>query len=205
MEFKKNAIPNVNSKIRILHALPKGPNVDIYANGLLIARDIAFSKISNYFSLAAGNYEIQLYKTGFYDNPLYSQTVNLTGAKSYTLSLVSLTGNFYILLLEDDNIATTIAPSFLRFINLSPNSPLLTLSLSNGTTLFDSVEYLETTDYYKLSSGIYNFEVTIASDQAISKFIRNLTLQNGKFYTIYIIGLFNSEPKLGYISVEDTD
>lgn len=203
METIKSSLPNVNSHIRILHAFPKAPNIDVYANGLLIAKDIAFSKSSKYFSLTPNNYEIQIYKSGFYDTPLYSQTISLNGSQSYTICVVPLSDEIYFLILKDGNVPATPTPSFLRFINLSPNSPLLSLSLPNNIILFNSVEYLETTEYYKLSSGIYNFEVTIASDEFISKYIKNVTLDNGNFYTIYVIGLFRDEPKLGYLLLQD--
>lgn len=195
---------NVNSNIRVLHALPKAPNVDFYGNGLLIAKDIAFSKISQYLSLTPGTYKFQIFKTGFYDIPLYTQTLTLRGGDYFTISIVSLGGQTYFFILRDDNSQASKPPSFLRFINLSPNSPLLSLSLPNSNSpLFNAVEYLETTNYCKLSSGIYNFQVNIASDQIITKFIRNITLDNKKLYTIYIIGLFNSDPRLGYLFVQD--
>ena len=55
-----------------------------------------------------------------------------------------------------------------------------------------------------LSSGIYNLQVTVASDQSITKYIRNISFDNGKFYTIYIIGLFNDTPQLGYLLTVDS-
>ena len=204
MENRKNTLPNINSNIRILHALPKYHNIDIYANGLLIAKNIAFSKISKYFSLVPRKYEIQIYKSGFYDNPIYSQTVTLTSKQYYTICLTPLNEEIYFLILKDGSIIPKNSPSFLRFINLSPNSPLLSLSLPNNEILFDSVEYLETTDYYNLSSGIYNFQVAFFSDETFIKYIKNIMLDNGKFYTIYIIGLFKDKPKLGYLLVQDS-
>ena len=112
-------------------------------------------------------------------------------------------GNLYLFRLKDDNVPSTKIYTFLRFINLSPNSPLLSLSLPNNIELFNSVEYLETTGYYMLSSGIYNLQVTIASDQSITKYIKNISFYNGNFYTIYIIGLFNDTPQLGYLLTVD--
>ena len=109
-----------------------------------------------------------------------------------------LNGLGFVEELFDKEIST-----FLRFMNLSPNSPLLSLSLPNNTELFNSVEYLETTGYYMISSGIYNLQVTIASDESVKKYINNISFDNGNFYTIYIIGLFNDTPKLGYLLTVD--
>ena len=80
---------------------------------------------------------------------------------------------------------------------------MLSLALPNGVTLFNQAEYLETTGYYPLSAGIYNFEVLLGSSQVTTKFIKNITLDVSRFYTIYIIGLFNDKPPIGYLFVDD--
>ena len=200
--FNRNA-PVIDSNIRILHAVPTATAIDIYANGNLIARNVSFSQLTKYSALPAGIYQFQLYAACTYDKPLLSQDIAITHGANYTISVVTLQDNLYLFRLKDDNVPSTKISTFLRFMNLSPNSPLLSLSLPNNTELFNSVEYLETTGYYMLSSGIYNLQVTVASDQSITKYIKNISLYNGNFYTIYIIGLFNDTPQLGYLLTVD--
>ena len=200
--FNRNA-PVIDSNIRILHAVPTATAIDIYANGNLIARNVSFSQLTKYSALPAGSYQFQLYAACTYDKPLLSQDIAITHGANYTISVVTLQDNLYLFRLKDDNVPSTKIYTFLRFINLSPNSPLLSLSLPNNIELFNSVEYLETTGYYMLSSGIYNLQVTVASDQSITKYIKNISLYNGNFYTIYIIGLFNDTPQLGYLLTVD--
>ena len=177
--------------------------IDIYANGNLIARNVSFSQLTKYSALPAGSYQFQLYAACTYDKPLLSQDIAITNGSNYTISVVTLQDNLYLFRLKDDNVPSTKISTFLRFMNLSPNSPLLSLSLPNNTELFNSVEYLETTGYYMISSGIYNLQVTIASDESVKKYINNISFDNGNFYTIYIIGLFNDTPKLGYLLTVD--
>lgn len=203
MNLFRDTLPNLQSSIRLLHALPKAGPVDAYANGEPIAKGLLFGKFSPYLSLEAGNYEIQLYPAGLYDKPLLTKTIDLLSKTSSTISIVTLDDAIDLFILPDSNSGHNISNTFLRFINLSPNSPLLTLSLSNNTPLFNNVEYVETTGYYPLSPGIYNFRVTLSTSEAISKFISELRLINGQFHTIYIIGLFNDTPQLGYIVLRD--
>ncbi|MCE9656364.1 DUF4397 domain-containing protein [Clostridium celatum] len=198
-----SSLPRVNSNIRILHAVAKAPNIDLYVNGSLIVSNLAFGKISNYTLLTPGEYEFQIYKAGTYDTPILTQNVDLVPNANYTISIVTLSNNLFLFKLKDDNVPVIKTLAFLRFINLSPNAPLLSLSLPNGTVLFNGAEYLETTGYYQVSSGIYNFEVLLGSSEVTAKYIKNLTLDGNKFYTIYIIGLFNDKPPLGYLFVED--
>lgn len=203
MEQFSKSLPRVETSVRILHAVPKGPNVDVYVNGSLLTSNLAFGKISKYTVLSPGEYEFQLFRAGTYDKPLLTQTVQLLANANYTVSIVTLANALYLFRLKDDNVPITRAQAFLRFINLSSNAPLLSLALPNVVTLFNEAEYLETTGYYQLSAGIYNFDVLLGSSQITTKYIKNITLDGGKFYTIYIIGLFNDKPPLGYLFVDD--
>lgn len=202
MLFRQN-MPKLQSKIRFLHAIPSMPAVDVYLSGSLFGKNVAFSDITCYENISPGNYELQLYKTGTYDKPLMSKEVDILPKSNLTVNLVALGGKLDILKLNDATGKGGLANSFLRFINLSPNSPLLTLSLPNDIPLFNSVEYLETTGYYALSPAIYDFKVSFSSLAGLYKFISTKTLTNGKFYTIYMIGLLNKQPELGYLMVED--
>ena len=203
MEQFSKSLPRIETSVRILHAVPNAPNVDIYLNGSLIASNLAFGKISEYMQISPGEYEFQLYPTGTYDKPLLSQNIQLISNSNYTVSIVTLANNLFLFRLKDDNVPSSKSQSLLRFINLSSNAPLLSLALPNGVTLFNEAEYLETTGYYQLSPGIYNFEILLGSSQITTKYINNITLDGGKFYTIYIIGLFKDKPPLGYLCVED--
>ncbi|WP_300857680.1 DUF4397 domain-containing protein [uncultured Clostridium sp.] len=203
MEQFSKSLPRIETSVRILHAVPNAPNVDIYLNGSLIASNLAFGKISEYMQISPGEYEFQLYPTGTYDKPLLSQNIQLISNSNYTVSIVTLANNLFLFRLKDDNVPSSKSQSLLRFINLSSNAPLLSLALPNGVTLFNEAEYLETTGYYQLSPGIYNFEILLGSSQITTKYINNITLDGGKFYTIYIIGLFNDKPPLGYLFVDD--
>ncbi|MGL5380900.1 DUF4397 domain-containing protein [Clostridium sp.] len=200
--FRDN-LPNLKSKIRFIHAVPSAAAVDIYANGELVAKNISFSNISCYFDAAPGNYEVQIYPSGTYDSPLFTKNIDIMPNSASTVSIITLSNKIDFFVLNDAPTPTSITNSFVRFINLSPNAPLLTLSLPNDISLFNSVEYVETTGYYPLSPGIYNFKVFFASSEGLSKFIKNIKLSNGGFYTIYILGLFNGNPKLGSLLVDD--
>lgn len=201
-EFSKS-LPRVDTNVRIIHAVPNAPNVDIYVNGSLLTSNLSFGKISKYITLTSNKYDFQIFITGTYDKPLLSQTIPLLANANYTISIVTLANNLFLFKLKDSNIPFNKSQTFLRFINLSSNSPLLSLSLPNGIILFNEAEYLETTGYSQLSSGIYNFEVILGSSDIAKKYIKNLTLDNEKFYTIYIIGLFTGKPPLGYLLTDD--
>ncbi len=49
------------AKVRVLHASPDAPAVDIYANGAEILSDVPFGAISDYLEVPAGEYQIQAF------------------------------------------------------------------------------------------------------------------------------------------------
>ena len=203
----KNTLPRkVNtSTLKILHGIPNGPNIDLYLNGSLMVSNLSFSSISKYLDVPAGKYTVEIYETGSQDNLVLRKDLSLNPAKNYTFSAVLLDDAPYLFKLTDGVPNYNPLSSYIRFINLSSNSPLLTMKLPNDSILFEEVEYLETTSYYETSPGIYNLKVEFSDASAISKTIKDINMIGGKLYTIYILGLFNSTPPLGYLWVEDKD
>lgn len=203
--FFRNSLPTLEGSFRFFHAAAGANAVDIYSNGFIIEKNVAFGTMTNYDKVPVGNYNIQVYKAGTYDNPLLEESIEVAPNEILTLNIVLLESTLSIFKLKDGSTSEdTSSLSFLRFMNLSPNAPLLSLSLPNDITLFNSVEYLETTGYYTLSPGIYNFVVSSPSAEFLAKFINDITLSPGTFHTIYIIGLVdNQKPQLGsYIAID---
>lgn len=198
----RESLPNLTSRIRFLHAAPDAPNIDIYANGKLLYSDLKFGSVTNYLDISPGKYDVQLYKSGTYDSPLISESIDILPNNILTLNITYENNEISFFTIDDTEPKSNPLLSYIRFMNLSPNAPLLSLSLPEGKVLFDEVEYLETTDYYPLSPGIYNFTVT-AANGTFEKFISDVNMTENLLITIYIIGLIKGTPQLGYILVKD--
>lgn len=199
----KDTLPQLQPNIRLLHAAAGAPSIDIYSNGEVVAQKLSFSNITDYIKVSPGNNNIQIYTAGTYDNPLYEESITLLPNSVMTLSITLLESDLAIFKLNDTSKLENKLDTNIRFINLSPNSPLLSLSLPNGNTLFNGVEYLETTNYLSLSAGIYNFVLEPTEATAFSYFIRDINLRPSYFHTLYIIGLLDEKPRIGSLFVQD--
>lgn len=199
----RESLPNLSSKVRFIHAVPGTPNIDIYTGGNLLKSNLAFGTISEYIDFAPGDYVIDIYPSGTYDTAIFSGTLTIIPNSYSTASLITNNSELSFFVLRDTASKASLDISFLRFINLSPTSPLLSLSIRNRETLFDSVEYLETTGYYPLSPGIYNFTLLLSGATSISRTLSNVSLIPGEFETLYVVGVLNGEPEVGYILTRD--
>lgn len=199
----RNRLPDVKSKIRFLNGASLNRKIQIYINENIFIDSMKFADITDYKIIPPGVHTIKIYVEGNIQKPVLEKTIDVAPNSNYTVSIVDLEDALDNLILKDGEPGRVKTKSHLRFINLSKNAPLMSLSLLNDMVLFESVEYLETTNYYDLSAAIYNFKITYLDNTITAKTISNKVLENGKFYTIYVLGLFNGNPPMGYMMVED--
>ena len=171
----------------------------------MIVDNLSFSDITNYITVEPDNYKIEVYESGKKDTPISSEDIVLLPQTYSTSSMVLDESSLVTFTLIDGKVTKNTKAANLRFINLSTDSNLISLKLPNGKTLFNDVEYLETTNYYELSSGNYDFILSIqeSSNYSTNKIINNLSLASNKFYTLYIIGLLDGNPQIGYLLTTD--
>src|SRR5918997_4449897 len=50
--------------VRVVHASPDAPNVDVWVDGETVLTDVPFTAVSDYLSLSAGTYNVQVSATG---------------------------------------------------------------------------------------------------------------------------------------------
>ena len=162
----------MKGKIRLLHAAAGAKAVDIYVDGKILVSNLNFSEITKYEEITPGKHEFKVFPAGKSTNPLFVDTYEIIPNEIVTLSAVLLESTLTLFTLKDNPPKNVNELTFLRFINFSPDAPLLSLSLPDSEdTLFNGVEYLETTGFYPLSGGLYNFLVTATTDSSYRKFI----------------------------------
>lgn len=198
----RDSLPKIKGYIRFIHATPDAPSIDVYLNNKLIYSNLSFGNITNYIAVTPETYSVKLFKTGTTEKPLITESLPVTPNSASTINITFENNEIAFFTIDDTHTTSNSLLSYVRFINLAPTAPLLSLSLPNGEVLFNQASYLETNDYYPISPGIYNFIVS-TSDGNFSKYISDLKLTKDLYITIYMIGLYNKRPPLGYILVKD--
>lgn len=202
-ELFRNTMPTLVSSIRILHASPTAPAVDVYANNILIAKNLPFGTVSKYVEAPPGETTVSIYVAGTKDKPIFNKVVDLTPNSFFTAAAINLPSDLSLELIQDADGSLSPSLSFLRCIQLSPISPLLDVSILNGRKLFKYLEYKEQTGYLPLSAGVYDFVIFPSNAIVFDTVIPQVKLEFGKFYTLYCLGIIGSTSKLMGIIVQD--
>ncbi len=190
--FKREAGPF----LRVFHASPDAPAVDVYANGTVIATNLSYGRFTPYLPIPAGKYNIRVFPTGQTVNPVINTDVNIPSNTIITAAAINKLSEIELFPILDPSIPITPGMVNLRFGHLSPNAPAVDIVLPDGTKLFTNVKYKQITDYLPVSPGTYTVFVSPTGTEQSVLYVPNITLTGNRFYTIYAIGLVNENPPL---------
>ena len=192
-------IKNNSSLVRVFHAAPQAPNVDVYVNDQMVFSNLAFGDFTRYVYLDEGEYNVSVYLAGQKDIPVINQMVDVPSQQIFTIAATGNLDNLGLLVIPD-KVSKSPSQNYssVRVIHLSPNAPGVDI-LVDGDTLFEDISFGEGTDYVDLNPGTYNVNVVLNTDKSVVLPLK-VTLNPDKIYTIYIIG---NPPTLQAVQVVD--
>jgi len=192
-------IKNNSSLVRVFHAAPQAPNVDVYVNDQMVFSNLAFGDFTRYVYLDESEYNVSVYLAGQKDRPVINQMVDVPSQQIFTIAATGNLDNLGLLVIPD-KVSKSPSQNYssVRVIHLSPNAPGVDI-LVDGDTLFEDISFGEGTDYVDLNPGTYNVNVVLNPDKSVVLPLK-VTLNPDKIYTIYIIG---NPPTLQAVQVVD--
>lgn len=193
------------SYTRILHASPDTPPVDVYVNGELIVKKLCYKQFAGYFTVLPCQYHIQVFSSGKGECMLTEGCFKVCPHSAVTFAIIG--GDIYLLAVpEVYNICKLMrerCKAYVRFVNLSPNAPVLDVAFTGGTPLFHSVSYQAHTRYIPVNPGIYAFQLKPVGSSMPGITMPMVSLEQGKAYSVYAVGIIGGTPPLDAIVSED--
>ncbi len=184
------------SYVRLLHAVPNAPAVDIYLNERLTASNISYRGFTQYLPYLPGNYNIKIFPTGQRINPVINTNVNFPAGSIITTAATGLLQNPSIQLIPDNPIPALPARVYLRLVHLSPNAPAVDMTTPDGVRLFENVSFRGVTSYTAIAPGTYTLQLRLPGTEQIVLNVPNAVFGAGRFYTVYVVGLVGEAPSL---------
>lgn len=183
------------ARLRVLHASPDGPNVDVYVNGNRILRDFPYKEVSNYLSIPAGKYQIDIYTAGDMVSTLLSRKVTVEAGKQYTVAAADLAEKMKLVILVDSPYVPN-GETKLRFVHLAPDLDGVDIAVKNGDVVFKEIGFRQASDYLGLSPLTVDLEVRATGTKNVLLPLEGLTFNRNQVYTLFALGLSKGEPAL---------
>jgi len=188
---------STGARVRVVHASPDAPAVDIYVNGNIVLENLPFREYSEYLSLPVGTYNVEIKVTG--TNTVVKQlSVPLQAGKDYTAIAVGYAGGaspgFDVMLLEDDNSAPADGRIKIRVAHTAPGAPAVDVyvttpfeTLSGKQPVLTNVPFKAASGYLSVPIGMYQARVAVAGTKTIAIDSHRLVTWGGMIRTIIAV------------------
>jgi len=186
--------------VRVTHASPDAPAVDICVNGKVAFAALEFGKTTDYAKLPAGSYDVQVYPAG--SNCQGTAVIDAKGlkldAKAYTVMAIGKLAEIKPLILVDNLSAPAAGKVHVRFVHASPDAPAVDITTADGTKVFSNVAFGKSVDFTPLPAATYDLQARVAGTDTVALDLPGVTLPEGAILTVVAEGFAGgAEPKLG--------
>ncbi len=182
------AVPAAKSNVMVIHASPDAPAVDIVVEGNVVKANLAYPNSTPYVEVDAGTRNVKLNAAGT-SNTIMEGNLPLEAGKNYSVFAADTLGSIEPVVFTDDLTAPDSGKARIRFIHLSPDAPAFDVTLTDGTLIFHDYAFRGGSNFISLNTGTYDLWVKFAENGSVVIALPNITLEEGKIYTIFAKGL----------------
>jgi hypothetical protein len=202
------ALAGVSPQVRVVHASPDAPPVDVLVNDEIRAfEDVAFGDITDYAELDAGVYNVKVVPAGGGpEDAVIEADLNLQFYTNYTVLAVNTLENIEPVVFADSTQDVDQLALFdkarVRFFHASPDAPAVDVRVAGGPYLFEDVPFKnengQATGYLFVPEATVDIEVLVAGTDTVVLTVPAVMFDAGESYTAYAVGFAGGEePELG--------
>jgi len=185
-----------NARVRVIHASPDAPNVDVYANGSRVLSNVPYKAASDYLSIPAGTYKLEVFAAGTSANPVISLDAPLAEGKDYTVVALDRVATLKNRVFTDNNAAPAAGKAHVQVIHAGSDAPAVDIAVKGGPVLMKNLSFGEQQGPLPVDAGRYDLEVRVAGTDTVALPLNGVQLEAGKVYTFVASGFLNGQPGL---------
>lgn len=182
-------LPDATARLRVVHASPDAPAVDVLVNDVLTLEDVPFPADSGYLTVAPATYNLKVNAANT-STTVIDEPATLAAGKAYTVLAVDTLADIEALVLED-NRTPVAGKARIRVIHASPDAPNVDVK-TGSTTLLGNVAF-KASGTIEVDAGSYPIDLAVAGTSTVA-YSETLTVEAGKVYTVVAVGLAGATP-----------
>ncbi len=196
-----------DAMVRVLHASPDAPAVDIYVNGAKVGAplaDLTFGELSPYVALPGGTYAIKVCAVADATVcPIDVPALAIAAGTHYTIAATNNLASIEPQVLVDDP-SPTADKTQVRVAHLSADTPAVDVLTQDGAAkVVENLAYPNATGYLSLDPGSYDLKVCAAADNTVCPLDPGaLDLAAGTSYTVFAIGSLEGQTLTAAVGVD---
>jgi hypothetical protein len=188
--------------VRVVHAIPDAPPVDVAVDGGQVLDEFPFAAISPYVDLEKGSYQVTVSADNGSTVTVFDQEFTLGANTDYTVAATgTLDGSDaadpVLVPFVDDNDPAPADAARVRAVHLSPDAPPVDIAVAGGgPVLIEDLSFREASDYIEVPGGDYTLAIQPAGS-GTDLFTFDVSLENATTYSAFALGkLFDEDDEI---------
>jgi uncharacterized protein DUF4397 len=181
-----NTGPEGQARVRVVHASPDAPAVDVLVDDAAALSNVDYLTASDYVELADGAHNVKVNAAGT-STTVIDADVDLADGTDYTVIASGLLESIQPIVLEDDNSTPAAGTARVRAIHGAPSAPAVDVyvtapgaDLEAASPALSNVAFGDVADYLEVPAGDYQVRVTPAGTKTVVIDSGALTLTSGQ-------------------------
>ena len=184
-----NTGPEGEARVRVVHASPDAPDVDVLVDDSPVLTDVPYLATSDYLEVAPGSRNLKVNAAGTATSVIDAD-VNLVDGTDYTVIASGLAAEIEPLVLEDDSSEPAEGLARVRAIHGAASAPAVDIyvtapdaDLTAETPALTNIVLGDVADYIEAPAGDYQVRVTTTGTKTVVIDSGTLTLESGQVRT----------------------
>jgi Domain of unknown function (DUF4397) len=186
--WAQEEMAEADATLRVIHASPGAPEVDVLLDGQTLLANLAYGTASFYATLTAEEHRLQIVPTGqTADAAVVDETIDAAPGQAYLVAVYGLLNEIGGAVYEVDLGEIEPGNARVRLINFSPDAGDIDLLETGGDEWFGNVALGDAADYRDLAPGTYSGDVR-GDDDRVLETVADLTFEETRVYDIVVLG-----------------
>ena len=201
--------PVSTAQLRVVHASPDAPNVDVLVDGAVALADVPYRTASPYLEVPAGARNLRVRPTGT-TTVVIDADADLSAARAYTVLATGRADALEPLVLEDDLAAPAAGNVKVRLVHASPSAGNVDIyvtapsaDLASTSPTLANVPFRAASAYLEVPAGTYRVRITPAATKTVAIDVNDLSLTAGQIRTAVAVDAPGGGTPLGAILLAD--
>ena len=201
--------PVTTAQLRVVHASPDAPNVDVLLDNAPVLTNVAYKVASSYLEVPSGSRNLKVRATGT-STVVIDQNGTLDQNGFYTVLATGRVASIAPLVLTDDQTSPASGKIRLRLVHASPTAGNVdiyvtapTADIATATPTLANVAFRAASNYLEVPAGTYRVRITPAGTKTVAIDVNNVALAAGQVRTAVAVDAPGGGAPLGAILLAD--
>ena len=181
--------PGTTAQLRVVHASPDAPNVDVLVDNASVLTNVAYKTASNYLPVTSGSRNLKVRAAGS-TTVVIDQNAALAQGTYYTVLATGRVASIAPIVLTDDQTNPASDNVRVRLVHASPTAGNVdiyvttpTADIATASPTVPNVAFRAVSNYLEVPAGTYRVRITPVGTKTVAIDVNNVALAAGQVRT----------------------